>query len=97
MKSKLDSTVLGLIVGAIVPIITYLLILKFVYPFEFADRSLHNIWLHLMAPRMISIAAIPNLGFFFLFIYTNKLKSARGVLTATIVYAVAVLVMKLIW
>lgn len=97
MKSKLDSMVLGLIVGVIVPVIAYMLILKFVYPFEFADRSLHGIWLHLMAPKMISIAAIPNLGFFFLFIYTNKLKSARGVLSATIVYAVAVLVMKLIW
>lgn len=97
MKNKLDSIILGFIVGFIVPIISYFLIIKFVYPFEFADKSLHDIWLHLMVPKIISIGAIPNLGFFFLFIYTNRLKSARGVLTATIAYAAAVMVMKIIW
>jgi hypothetical protein len=50
-----------------------------------------------MAPKMISIGAIPNLAFFFLFVYTNRLKSGRGVLMATIFYAIVVLIMKLIW
>lgn len=88
---------IGFIVGFIIPIISYFLILKFVYPFEFADKSLHNIWLHLMAPKIISIASLPNLGVFFLFVHTNRMKSARGVLAATIVYALAVMIMKLVW
>jgi len=96
-RKKFDNLTLGLIVGIVVPLITYFLVLRFVYPFQFADKSLHSIWLHLMAPKMISIGAIPNLAFFFLFVYTNRLKSGRGVLMATIFYAIVVLIMKLIW
>lgn len=97
MKRKFDNIYLGLVVGIVVPIISYFLVLEFIYPFQYADKSLHSIWMHMMAPRMISIGAIPNLAFFFFFMYTNKLKSGRGVLTATIFYAIVVLVMKLIW
>lgn len=97
MKRKFDNLILGLIVGVVVPIISYFFVLRFIYPFQFADKSLHSIWIHLMAPKMISIGAIPNLAFFFLFIYTNRLKSGRGVLMATVLYAIAVLIMKLIW
>jgi hypothetical protein len=95
-KKKFDSTKLGAIIGFVIPIIAFYIILKVVYPFEFMDKSLHNIWLHVVAPRILSLGAIPNLGIFFLFIYTNRLRSARGVLGATVVYTVIVFILKLI-
>jgi hypothetical protein len=97
VKRKYDNLILGLIVGVVVPIITYFLVLNYIYPFQFADQSLHSLWIHLMAPKMISIGVIPNLAFFFLFVYTNRLKSGRGVLMATIFYAIVVLIMKVVW
>jgi hypothetical protein len=91
-----DNSWLGVIIGIIGPIIGYFVVVNFVYQFEFADKSLHNSLMNLVVPKVISIGSIPNLLFFFLFIYTNRLRSARGVLGATIFYAVVVLIMKLV-
>lgn len=96
MKRRFDNLYLGTVLGVLTPILTYFLILNFLYPFSFADKSLQGIWLTLIAPKMISIGVIPNLGLFFLFIYTNRLKSARGVLMATIGYAILVLILKFV-
>ncbi|MFP4556637.1 MAG: hypothetical protein ACLFNU_07185 [Bacteroidales bacterium] len=95
MRRKLDNTLLGAAIGIIAPSITFLIILTSIYPHEFADESLRNMWLYMAAPSVLSIAAIPNLAFFFLFIYTNRLKSARGVLGATILFAITVFIIKL--
>jgi len=95
MIRKFDSTALGTILGIIAPLISFLLILKFVYPFEYSDKSLRSFWMFIMAPKIISLGALPNLGLFMLFIYTNRLKSARGVLGATILLAIIVFVLKL--
>lgn len=96
MKKRLDNTFIGAVIGIVAPIISFFIILKYVYPFQFDDHSLHNLWLHMVAPKVISLASIPNLGFFFLFIYTNKLRSARGVLGATMLIAVVVFILKLV-
>lgn len=95
MKSKYDNTTLGIVLGVVAPLITFLLILKFVYPFEFADKNLHGMFMYVLAPRIISLGAIPNLGVFFLFVQTNKLRTARGVLGATILYGLLILIIKL--
>jgi hypothetical protein len=96
MKKKFDNTKLGAIIGIVTPLIAFYIILKVVYPFEFGDKSLHTIWMHVVAPRILSLGAIPNLAVFFLFIYTDRLRSARGVLGATVFYTVVVFVLKLI-
>ncbi|HCY01115.1 MAG TPA: hypothetical protein DG754_13330 [Bacteroidales bacterium] len=95
MKKKFDSIPLGAILGIVVPLITFYLVLRFVYPFEFSDKSLHTFWMHIMAPKIMSLGALPNLGVFMLFIYTNRLKSARGVLAVTILLAIIVFIIKL--
>jgi len=94
MKRKFDNTLLGTAIGILGPVIAFLIILKSIYPHELADESLKNMWLYMAAPSVLSIAAIPNLAFFFLFIYLNRLKSARGVLGATIVLAIIVFIVK---
>ncbi|PKP40639.1 MAG: hypothetical protein CVT95_13345 [Bacteroidetes bacterium HGW-Bacteroidetes-12] len=96
MKNRFDNTLLGVVVGIVATIISFFIIVKYIYPFEFYDQSLRSLWLYIIGPKILSLGAIPNLGFFFLFIYTNKLKSARGVLGATIFIAVVVFVLKLV-
>lgn len=95
MKKKLDSIALGAVLGVIAPIITFFVVLKFVYPFEFSDKSLHAFWLQTMTPKILSLAALPNLGTFLLFAYTNRLQTARGILGVTIILAVIVFVTKI--
>jgi len=94
VKKYIDSSVFGALTGVLAPLISYLLILNYVHPFEFADKSLQSISMYMVAPHVLSLAAIPNLGLFFLFIYTNKLNAARGVLGATITCAIVVFVLK---
>ncbi len=43
---------------------------------------------------MISLSVIPNLLLFFLFIWTNRTLSARGVIFATLLVAMVMLVLK---
>lgn len=95
MKSKYDNTILGIVLGIVTPLITFFVILKYVYPFEFADKGLHSTFMYALAPRILSLAAIPNLGVFFLFVQFNKLRTARGVLGATIGYGLIILIVRL--
>ena len=94
MKRKLDNQVIGFVLGVLAPLIAFLIFLHYAYPHELADESLRKMWLRIAAPNVISIAALPNLALFFLFIYINMLRAARGVLGATVVLAIVVLIVK---
>ena len=45
---------------------------------------------------LISLSVIPNLLLFFIFIWSNKIKSARGVIFATLIAALIMLLFKLL-
>ncbi|MEN8121517.1 MAG: hypothetical protein ABFS35_14285 [Bacteroidota bacterium] len=45
--------------------------------------------------ELVSLCVVPNLLLFFIFMWTNRLKSARGVIGATFIYAFIVLGLKL--
>ncbi|MBI5539283.1 MAG: hypothetical protein HY951_04440 [Bacteroidia bacterium] len=45
--------------------------------------------------QILSLAVIPNVAVFFIFIWTNKLSAAKGVLAATIVMALVVFGLKI--
>jgi len=49
-----------------------------------------------MLSKVVSLAAIPNLLLFFIFIWTNRNFSARGVIFATILLAFLMLILKLV-
>ena len=92
---KINSLVLGLMLGLIVPVLSsYILYYFTLYPLEVKDAitrmQARNIHVH-----VLSLVVIPNILLFFLFTWSNRLKSSRGVLMATIVYAIAVFMMKM--
>ena len=44
--------------------------------------------------ELVSLCVIPNLLLFFIFMWTNRLQSGRGVIGATFIYVIVVLILK---
>lgn len=90
MLQRIDKQWIGLVIGLIIPAITFFLI----YIFAFPKHSLVSYYEMIMAKQffsqILSLAVIPNAGAFFLFIWANKLNAAKGVLAATILLALVV-------
>lgn len=96
MKSKIDNIGIGLIFGLLAPVIA-------IYVFFLLSNhnmNLEEFFAHLFRYRlvshMISIGAISNLAVFFAFIWLNYLKTARGVVFATLIFAIFVAIAKFI-
>ncbi len=87
---------LGVFVGIVVPILSILLayLVKFQEEMtiqEFMDSLLiHRIYTKVMALGVY----FGNIAFFFLFIKSDLLKAARGVLLATILYSFAIMIFR---
>jgi hypothetical protein len=96
MKSKYDSPLIGLAIGLIVPLLALVLFYFFmVKTLSFPDFILQTWRMHRL-PQVFSICVATNLAGFFLFIQKGFYFSARGVIIATFLYTLGVLVMKYI-
>ena len=83
----------GLIPGIILPLTTLIIIWVIRYDggfFQFL-KDFQQIGL---LSKVVSLAAIPNLLLFFLFIWTDRTFSSRGVIFATLVLAFLMLMLK---
>ncbi len=96
MKVKWNKIVFGLVPGMLVPVITYFLI----YLNLSGDKNMVEYFNSLASTnvltKILSLAVVPNLLLFFIFIWADLLKTARGVLSATIIYAFAIILMMLL-
>lgn len=92
-NKRFDSLVLGLITGLVLPLVTLLIFWIFRYEGGLGEflSSFQRIG---MLSKIISLSVIPNLLLFFLFIWTHRTFSARGVIFATLVVAMVMLVLK---
>ncbi len=94
MKSKFNHLPLGLALGILAPIATMVI----VYYSKFSEYLFNELIQFLLDTqiftKIVSLCVIPNLVLFFIFIRLNYLYSARGVLLATILFAVFVFVTK---
>jgi hypothetical protein len=94
-EKKYDTLLTGLIPGLVLPILTLIgiWIIK-------SDKGLWDFLVQFqelnMLSKMVSLSGIPNLLLFFLFIWTNRNVSARGVVFATIVLAFVMLILKIV-
>ena len=90
---KFDTLVTGLVLGLLVPVLAIVILWIFN-----AEGSLFNYLKGFYRVNslagLVSLSAIPNLLLFFIFIWTNKYKSARGVIFATLIVAVIMLLLK---
>ncbi len=94
MRSKLDTVIIGLITGILVPVIGLFVF----YFFSFDTLSISEFLDHIIRihriPQLISLSVIANLGVFYIFIYKKFYYSARGVIMSTFLYTIVVLILK---
>ncbi len=92
--SKIDNLKLGILLGILAPVLTMLVI----YLVQFTEHNFKELIDVLISKRVftkiVSLCVIPNLALFFLFLNKNNFKSARGVLLATIFFALFVFITK---
>jgi hypothetical protein len=92
---RLDKFWIGFTAGLIIPICT--LTIVYLYRFypsytikEFFDflETMH------ITTKLFSLCVLPNLGLFFLFLWGDLYKGARGTLGATIITAIIVVIIQ---
>ena len=92
--SRYNDVRLGLATGLLVPLITVLIF----YQVRFSHLDIREFLSTMISKEILSsilsLCVIPNLLAFFIFIWTNMLYLARGVLMATFVFALVVVAVK---
>lgn len=95
---KKDDTWLGLILGVLGPVAGFLIfyLIKFLPIGESLASYLHlfkdNAYL---IPKVMSLSLLANGVIFYLYTHFRKDETARGILVATLVYAIVIIVFKL--
>ncbi len=86
---------IGLILGLILPFICFLAfyLIKFAQV-PFGEFLVYSAKMRAL-PKVLSLCAIPNLIIFYIFLQKEYWRATRGVIAATLLYAVAVLAIKL--
>jgi hypothetical protein len=94
MKAQTNNLVLGIFLGLIAPTIVYFII----YLTGFKNISFVDFFYLLneknVLTKILSLCGLANLLVFFIFIWTNRLRSARGVLVATFIFTIIVLLLR---
>lgn len=94
--AKYNNIKLGILLGLLAPSIVYFLI----YLFGFNAISFVDFFQLLnekgVFTKILSLCGLANLLVFFIFIWTNRLMSARGVLIATFIFTIIVLLLRVI-
>jgi hypothetical protein len=93
-KNKFDNLLIGLIIGLLAPTLG---IIIFFYS-KFSESNLSefltiSIQEKVLSP-LLSLCAVINLAVFYLFIHFDKLQTAKGVILATFIYGLAIVLLK---
>jgi len=93
---KYDKMITGIISGFIFPIIIGLLIFAFTSHGKSLIQYIDRIASGNIITHAITLCVFPNLIIFFLFNRFDMLRALRGVLAITIIWAIAVFILKLV-
>lgn len=95
-QGKFNKPIIGFIGGLLLPVLTFVGIYLALYNGKSFVDFVEITWLQRNMSRVLSLSMLPNLGLFFAFIWTNKLKSAQGVLGTTIVLAFIIIILRFV-
>jgi hypothetical protein len=95
MKFK-DSLLFGLIIGLAIPVIGVLIFYYSKFAAVDLGQFLQVATKHKVLSPMLSLCAILNLGTFYLFLNKNLYLTARGIILATILYGVTIVILKFV-
>ncbi|NOZ48206.1 MAG: hypothetical protein GXO79_15735 [Chlorobi bacterium] len=96
MKDKINNLYIGLVIGLVLPLISLLLLYIFKYESYTFNGFINLLKQFHILTQVLSLSVLPNLMAFFIFIWLNMLKAARGVLMATFIGAFIIFGLKLI-
>jgi len=95
---KKDNTWVGIVLGLLGPVAGFMLfyLIKFL-PLGQSVGSYLNIFKdnRFLIPKVMSLSLLANGVIFFLYTQYQKDETARGILVATLVYAIAIIVLKI--
>lgn len=93
MQKRFDHIAIGFVLGLIVPVITLFLYYLFTYRYQTSFNGFIEYFSRLkIIVASVSLACYAsNLPLFFLFIWREHNRSARGVLFATVAYTIWVM------
>lgn len=95
MNCKCNKLIIGLLVGIVVPIIMSLILYTALYRGDLAFLPFLSEMVRMGSfGKLLSISVLPNLILFFIAINKERLLAARGIVTATLLYALVVIVFK---
>ena len=94
-KKKFDTLLTGLIPALILPALTLVGFWIVKSDRDFVDFLVYSQEMKMLS-KVVSLTAIPNLLLFFLFIWTKRNFSARGVIFATFLLAFVMLILKIV-
>ena len=96
MKSKIDFTPIGTVIGLLVPILSIFLVFLIKFKAEMDLKTfIDSLFVHRIYTKELALGVyFGNIAFFFLFIKMDWLKAARGVLLATILYSLVIMLFR---
>lgn len=95
LKSSLNNFWFGFVIGVIAPIFILICYYLLQYSYLKAGTFLFKIFLSNILSPLLSLCVLVNLGLFFIFIQTESYQPAKGVIGATIIYAIFIFILKL--
>jgi hypothetical protein len=94
MKNKFDHLILGLLVGLISPTIgIFIFFLSKFSESNFSEFITVSIQEKMLSP-LLSLCAVINLAAFYSFIQFDKLQTGKGIILATFIYGLAIVLLK---
>lgn len=95
MNVRKDSLPFGLVLGIALPIVTFIVYYFFMAEPNVGLSQFYDVYVSRnVHTHIISLCAVVNLLLFFAFLRNDSYKSSRGVILATMLYAIWVIIMK---
>jgi hypothetical protein len=94
-KKRFDTLWHGLIPGLVLPVLTLVVSWRLKSDLGFLDFLEYFQQMKILS-KLVSLSAIPNLLLFFIFIWTGRNFSARGVIFSTLLLAFSMVILKFV-
>ncbi|MCT4638463.1 MAG: hypothetical protein N4A72_12240 [Bacteroidales bacterium] len=88
-----DKFLVGLIQGVLIPAVIVTVFLLIQINDWYAEMIKSKAFIDLFV-KLLSLASLPNLGLFYLYINRLKYRGGKGIIVATFVYAIIIFVVK---
>ena len=95
MNRKADKLWVGLSLGIILPILVMFIVYLSSYAYLTVPDFLRKMAFQAIILKLLSLCAIVNLGTFFFFYQTRNDNAARGIILATLIFAIIVMISQL--